>query len=60
MTEIIPYVLGRIRVSEFTGPTILFVLVMSLTLPQWIASISLFQGLMPIELILAYEGGEVN
>ncbi|MQF64521.1 TIGR03663 family protein [SAR202 cluster bacterium AC-409-J13_OGT_754m] len=60
MTEIIPYILGRIRVSEFSGPTILFVLIMTLTLPQWIASVSILQELLPIGLILAYQGGEAN
>ena len=60
ITEIVPCILGRIRVSDLTGPAILFVFVLALTLPQWVAGFSIFQELLPIGLILAYQGGEAT
>ena len=43
ITQIIPWILGRIRFSEMKGTPILLILLISLTLPQWSALSSLLQ-----------------
>ncbi|MQF69694.1 TIGR03663 family protein [SAR202 cluster bacterium AD-804-J14_MRT_500m] len=57
ITQLIPLLLGRIRVSDITGPTVLFLLLVTLTLPQFAALSSIFQGLGGSDLILVYSSG---
>ena len=41
ITEIGPWLMGRLRLSDLTGPAILLVLLVTLTLPQWAALVSI-------------------
>ncbi len=41
LTEIVPWVMGRLRLSDLTGPAVLLVLLVTLTLPQWSALVSI-------------------
>lgn len=49
--QIAPVVFGRVRVSKLTGPAALFLLIFTLTLPQWSAVAGLFQGLIGLTLV---------
>ena len=56
LPEILPWVLGRIRLSDLTGAPVFLILLVTLTLPQWAALTSIFQDIFGI-VIANTEGG---
>ena len=56
LPEIIPWALGRIRLSELKGAPAFLILLVTLTLPQWSALTSFFQDIFGI-VIANTEGG---
>ena len=58
LTEIVPWLMGRIRLSDITGPAVFLLLMGTLTLPQWAALTSIFQGSGSEGVVLAYSGSE--
>ncbi len=51
LTEIVPWALGRLRLSDMRGAPAFLVLLVTLTLPQWAALSSIPLGLAGMELI---------
>ena len=51
LNEIIPWVLGRIRLSDMSGAPSFLILLVTLTLPQWSALASIPLGAFGVELI---------
>ena len=51
MTDLVPWVLGRIKMSDMRGPPVFLILLVTLTLPQWSAASSLVLGFFGIDLI---------
>ncbi|MDA1218249.1 MAG: TIGR03663 family protein [Chloroflexi bacterium] len=49
--QIAPVFFGRARVSQLTGPAAFFLLIFTLTLPQWSAVAGLFQSLVGLTLV---------
>lgn len=58
--DLIRLVRGRARLSDFRGPAALLVLIATLTLPQWAALSSIFQGSGSEGVVLAYSGEEAG
>ena len=56
LPEIIPWLLGRIKLSEMRGAPAFLILLVTLTLPQWSALTSMFQGTLGV-LLSSTEGG---
>ena len=56
LTEIVPWVLGRIRLSEMSGAPVFLLLLVTLTLPQWAALTSLLQDSLGV-VIASTSGG---
>ena len=56
LPEIVPWVLGRIRLSELTGAPAFLILLVTLTLPQWAALTSILQDSLGI-VIANTDGG---
>ena len=50
LTEIVPWVLGRVKLSEMRGAPAFLILLVTLTLPQWAALFSMLQGTLGVEL----------
>jgi hypothetical protein len=46
LPDLVPLVSGRTRLAQLAGPAGAFILLVTLTLPQWSAFIGLFQGLL--------------
>ena len=55
LTEIVPWILGRIKLSEMRGAPAFLIILVTLTLPQWSALISLVQG--PLGVVVAGTAG---
>ncbi|PKB64836.1 MAG: hypothetical protein BZY80_01840 [SAR202 cluster bacterium Io17-Chloro-G2] len=55
LPDLAPLFLKRVRLSQLAGPAGFFLLLVTLTLPQWMAFFSLFQS--PIGLVLANREG---
>ncbi|MFQ5860571.1 MAG: flippase activity-associated protein Agl23 [Dehalococcoidia bacterium] len=51
LPELVPLVLRRLSLSQLSGPAVLLVLLVSLTLPLWSAVTAFFQG--PLGIVLA-------
>ena len=51
ITELVPWALGRTKLSDLKGPAAFLVLLVTLTLPQWSAASSIFLGPFGLELI---------
>ena len=51
LTEIVPWALGRIKLSQMTGAAAFLVLLVTLTLPQWSAAASIPLGAVGLELV---------
>ena len=51
LTDLVPWGLGRMKLSEMRGPPVFLILLVTLTLPQWSALSSLLLGFFDIELI---------
>ena len=51
ITELVPWALGRSKLSDLTGPAAFLVLMVTLTLPQWSALSSIPLGPLGLELI---------
>ena len=51
LNEIIPFIVGRVRLSELRGPAALFILLLTLTLPQWSALASIPMSAFNLELV---------
>lgn len=51
LTEIIPFIMGRIGLSDLRGPAALLILLFSLTLPQWSALASIPMSAFGLELV---------
>ena len=61
LTEIIPWMLGRIKLSEMRGAPAFLILLVTLTLPQWAALVSIFQDGLGVMLANSDGGtGEVG
>ncbi len=61
ITEIVPWVTGRLKLSELRGPAVLLILMVTLTLPQWSAVTSIFQDALGLVLASTAGGtGEVG
>ena len=61
LTEIVPWTLGRIKLSEMRGAPAFLILIVTLTLPQWSALASILQGAMGVVLANSDGGtGEVG
>ena len=61
LPEIIAWLLGRIKLLEMGGAPIFLILLVTLTLPQWAALTSIFQGYFGVVLASAEGGtGEVG
>ncbi len=50
LPQLIPLVLGRARLCEMAGPAAFFLLLLTLTLPQWVALVSLAQDALGLTL----------
>jgi uncharacterized protein (TIGR03663 family) len=51
LPDLVPLVLRRRKLSELTGPAGFFILIITLTLPQWSAASGLFQGFLGLTLV---------
>ena len=51
LPDLVPLVLGRARLPQLAGPAGAFVLLVTLTLPQWSAFTGLFQGFLGLTLV---------
>ena len=61
LTEIVPWMLGRIKLSQMRGAPAFLILMVTLTLPQWSALASKLQGIMGVVLANTEGGtGEVG
>ena len=56
LPELAPFALNRVRLSQLAGPAGFFLMLVTLSLPQWMAVSSLAQG--PLGLILASREGD--
>ena len=52
--------MSRFSLSSLTRPGVFLLLLITLTLPQWAALVSVFQGLFGESLILAYSGDDTS
>ena len=52
--------MSRLRLSSLTRPGVFLLLLITLTLPQWAALVSVFQGLFGESLVLAYSGDDTS
>ncbi len=51
LTELIPWTIGRLRLSDLRGPAALLVLLVTLTLPQWSALLSIPLNGLGVQLV---------
>ena len=51
LTDLVPWVLGRAKLSELGGPAAFLILLVTLTLPQWSALSSIPLGALGLELV---------
>jgi predicted membrane-bound mannosyltransferase len=51
LPDLVPLVLARTRLSQLAGPAGAFILLVTLTLPQWSAFTGLFQGFLGLTLV---------
>ena len=58
ITELVPWLFGRIKLRDLTGPAVLLLLVITLSLPQWSAIITLLPGGAGIDLVQPPAVGE--
>ena len=50
LTDIIPWLLGRVRLAREGTPAAFLLLLVTLSLPQWVAIVGLFQGVLGLTL----------
>ncbi len=50
LPEIVPWALGRVKLAREATPTAFFLLLVTLTLPQWVAIVGLAQGALGLTL----------
>jgi type IV secretory pathway TrbD component len=51
LPQLVPLLFGRVRLSELAGPAGFFILLVTLTLPQWSALSGLFQDFLGLTLV---------
>ncbi|MEE8204706.1 MAG: flippase activity-associated protein Agl23, partial [Dehalococcoidales bacterium] len=51
LPDLVPWALGRVKLSQMAGPAGFLLLLVTLTLPQWSALTGLFQGLLGLSLV---------
>ena len=62
LPDLVPWALGRTRISQLTGPAGFLLLLVTLTLPQWVAAAGLAQDVLGLTLVnhQGVEGGIVG
>ena len=56
LSEVVPWILGRVRLSDMRGAPVFLILLVTLTLPQWSAGTSLVQDSFGV-VLASTEGG---
>ena len=51
LPDLVPWALGRVRFSQLAGPAGFLLLLLTLTLPQWVPLAGLFQGVLGLTLV---------
>ena len=51
LPDLVPWAFGRVRLSQLAGAAGFLLLLLTLTLPQWVALVGLFQGVLGLTLV---------